>query len=422
MRNIPEAYLPNVYQFFKSQGLEVDVPAIVNSITSCTGADTCRLGICLPKGAVKALRRRLLKSDLELDKIPALEINLNGCSNGCAQNAWTDLGFSGRIGRVEDHPYPAYAVWLRVNGNRQLAEGQGYVSAHDLPAFVEDYLRVAIEKQSQYNTYDDFVKTEGSDVCKCLIAKYKNVPPFDEDKNYYYDWGAKEKFSLTSHGQAECSAGLFDIIEIDQDTIKEKRKALEKANSGTEQAALLHDIAFSSSRMLLVTRGADPRTDDDVYDNFVKLFIEAGIVDAKFKAVVEKARKNEPLTEEKEEVLQLSDAVMELYSGMDDSLQFKVKAQPATEERTAPESNRQGDENTGLSPHVVKDFRGVGCPMNFVKTKIALAPLSSGSLLEIWLDDGQPISNVPGSVRQEGHEVLLTEKVDNYWRVLIRKK
>ena len=69
-----------------------------------------------------------------------------------------------------------------------------------------------------------------------------------------------------------------------------------------------------------------------------------------------------------------------------------------------------------------KDFRGVACPMNFVKTKIELSSMKSGALLEILLDDGQPIQNVPGSVRQEGHEVLSTEKVDNYWKVLIKKK
>ena len=71
---------------------------------------------------------------------------------------------------------------------------------------------------------------------------------------------------------------------------------------------------------------------------------------------------------------------------------------------------------------LTKDFRGVACPMNFVKTKIALAPLAPGSLLEVWLDDGQPIGNVPGSVRNEGHEIVSTTKVDDYWKVLIRKK
>ena len=415
VRNIPEGYLPNVYQFFKGLGLSLDVPVILNNLTSCTGADTCRLGICLPKGLVKGIRRKLEQSGLDLDLLPDLKININGCSNSCAQNAWSDLGFSGRIGRVADHPYPAYTVWARVNGKTELAEAQGYLAAKDIPAFVVDYLGSYLRVKSQYESYDAFVRAKGSEVIKAAIARYQDVPTFDEDKNYYFDWGADEVFSLTSHGQAECSAGLFDIIELDQATIKEKQDAL--ALPGADKDKLLRDIVFSASRMLLVTRGADPRTDDEVYANFEELFIGAGIVSADFKSVVEKARHGESLIAVREQVDALAAKVIELYAGMDDSLQFKAVV---AQEPQQPEPSRS--ENASGPADVRKDFRGVACPMNFVKTKIQLSTMQSGQLLEILLDDGQPINNVPGSVRQEGHEVLSTEKIDNYWKVLIRKK
>ena len=70
-------------------------------------------------------------------------------------------------------------------------------------------------------------------------------------------------------------------------------------------------------------------------------------------------------------------------------------------------------------PVLKKDYRGVICPMNFVKTKIDLASLSSGDILEILLDDGEPIENVPGSVKSEGHKILEQNKIDNYWSVII---
>jgi len=61
--------------------------------------------------------------------------------------------------------------------------------------------------------------------------------------------------------------------------------------------------------------------------------------------------------------------------------------------------------------------------MNFVKTKIALTPMRSGQTLEILLDDGQPIQNVPGSVRNEGHTVLkMEQQPEGFWKVLIKKK
>lgn len=415
VRNIPEAYLPNVYQFFKNLGLSLDVPVILNNLTSCTGADTCRLGICLPKGLVKGIRRKLEQSNLDLEQLPDLKININGCSNSCAQNAWSDLGFSGRIGRVDDHPYPAYTVWARVNGKTELAEALGYLAAKDIPSFVVDYLGGYLQVKDLYESYDAFVRAKGAEVIKAAIARYQDVPAFDEDKNYYFDWGADEVFSLTSHGQAECSAGLFDIIELDQATIKEKQDAL--ALPGADKDKLLRDIVFSASRMLLVTRGADPRTDDEVYANFESLFIDAGIVSADFKAVVEKARHGETLVADREQVDALAAKVIELYANMDDSLQFKTVTTSAPQQAEPVKTDgASGDAD------VKKDFRGVACPMNFVKTKIQLSTMQSGQLLEILLDDGQPINNVPGSVRQEGHKVLSTEKVDNYWKVLIQKK
>lgn len=120
--------------------------------------------------------------------------------------------------------------------------------------------------------------------------------------------------------------------------------------------------------------------------------------------------------------------IIELYKGMDDSLQFKTADLPAAEAKPAEVAKEESKQEVSAAPadpnsaDVKKDFRGVACPMNFVKTKIALSPMKSGQILEILLDDGAPIQNVPGSVRGEGHEVLSTTMTDGYWKVLIRKK
>ena len=457
VRNIPEEYLPNIYWFFKKLGIhQVDFPVVVTNLTCCTGADTCRLGICLPKGAIDAIAQRLLASDLNLDAIPDLEIRMNGCTNICAVATWADLGFSGRVGRVGDDPYPAYTVWLPVKGKHELDLQQGYIAAKKIPEFVEDYLRDVIESQANYIDYYDYVAQRGVNTVKELLATYKELPSFQENPDTFYDWGDDEKFSLIKYGKAECSAGLFDIIEIDQDTIREKRKEVNELHDDKDKAEkLLHDIVFSENRMLLVTRGLDPRTDDDVYNGFVKEFIEAGIIPQEFKVLTDKARKGESLLAEKALIDELADLLNELYQNMDDSLQFKVPNEKksadsteesadgsnSSEEETTKASEKSSEKATGnasekaslpeaseaavsdaLEPDVKKDFRGVMCPMNFVKTKIALTPMQSGQLLEILLDDGAPIENVPGSVKNEGHTVISTEKVDNYWKVLIRKK
>lgn len=70
----------------------------------------------------------------------------------------------------------------------------------------------------------------------------------------------------------------------------------------------------------------------------------------------------------------------------------------------------------------IKDCRGVGCPMNLVYTKVELAKLESGQVLEIFLDDGPPINNVPGSAEKEGHRIIEKKQLpDGVWSVLIEK-
>ncbi len=437
VRNIPEEYLPNIYAFFKKLGVyQIDYPVVVTNLTCCTGADTCRLGICLPKGAIDAIARQLMQSDLDLDAVPDFVLRMNGCTNICAVATWANLGFSGRVGRVGDNPYPAYTVWLPVKGKHELDLQQGYIAAKLIPQFVEDYLRDVIAEQPHYADYYDYVAQRGAAVAKQLLAQYKEIPPYEEKPDTFFDWGDDQKFSLIKYGKAECSAGLFDIIEIDQDIIREKLNEASKqiAAGQTEKAEkLLHDVVFSENRMLLVTRGLDPRTDDDVYNGFTREFIEAGIIPRRFQTLTDKARGNQPLLEEKALIEELASLLNELYSNMDDSLQFKVSAEKQTEV-TAPQAEAKPSEKAAAQaeassaaadttkPNVKKDFRGVMCPMNFVKTKIALTPMKSGELLEILLDDGAPIENVPGSVKGEGHTIVSSEKVENYWKVLIRKK
>ncbi len=69
----------------------------------------------------------------------------------------------------------------------------------------------------------------------------------------------------------------------------------------------------------------------------------------------------------------------------------------------------------------VLDLCGVACPMNFVKTKLKLEEMNDGEVLEIHLDDGEPIRNVPRSVKDEGHEIVSVEKIGNKWKLLIKK-
>ena len=68
------------------------------------------------------------------------------------------------------------------------------------------------------------------------------------------------------------------------------------------------------------------------------------------------------------------------------------------------------------------DITDVICPITFVKAKIVMEDLKSGEILEVKLNDGEPIQNVPRSFKDEGHKVIQVEKhEDGTFSVFIEK-
>jgi len=62
------------------------------------------------------------------------------------------------------------------------------------------------------------------------------------------------------------------------------------------------------------------------------------------------------------------------------------------------------------------------CPMTFVKTKIQLSRLNAGDILEVLLNEGEPLKNVPRSATEQGFNVLEVSHVaGNVHKVLILK-
>ena len=59
------------------------------------------------------------------------------------------------------------------------------------------------------------------------------------------------------------------------------------------------------------------------------------------------------------------------------------------------------------------DLRNIPCPINFVRTKIKLDAMQSGEILEVLLDDGEPITSVSLSVTEEGHTIVSKTQLES---------
>lgn len=67
------------------------------------------------------------------------------------------------------------------------------------------------------------------------------------------------------------------------------------------------------------------------------------------------------------------------------------------------------------------DLRTVRCPLGSVRARLVLAAMEEGEEVDLLLDDGQPIENVPRAMIEDGNSVVFRQKKENYWLIKVRK-
>jgi len=322
LRWASEEELPALHQELSALGLAEPQPLVLRNLVACAGASTCRLGICLSRGLAKALRQSLRASDsLDLDKLGGVQIHISGCPNACGRHPVAGIGFAGAARRVAGRLAPHYALYLggRVTeGQTRLALATGTLPARNVPAFALAFLK-AFQASRQAPDLQAFLDHGGRSVAEALVARYREVPAFEDDQSFYYDWDADLPFSLAGRGPGECSAGVFDLIEVDL------ASACEALNAGRHYAA-----AALAVRSLLITRGLQPKDDAEAFELFLTHFVRQGLVDRRVEPVVSAGARHALAADQAQtfagapaDVAALVFAVRSLYDQMDASLRVK---------------------------------------------------------------------------------------------------
>lgn len=411
LRWVHERELPAVHGELAALGLAETPPRLLRELTSCTGASTCKLGICLSRGLARAIADALTHDVIDLDAVGKLRLYVSGCPNACGRHPIAQLGFFGAARRVGGHLAPHYVVQYggKVReGKTRLAEGNEAIPARNVPIFVKELLTVFLASAHAAD-FDAFLDNGGREQIAALIAQYRGMPTFEQAAECYQDWDGEGPFSLAGRGPGECGAGVFDLIEVD---LASARDALEH---GRKLAAVV-----LAARALLVTQGQEAKDDASALRLFGEHFLDAGLVAPSLRGVVEaalavagKSGAERAFGGDAAAAGDLVSAVRQLYDTMDPSLRFRPapsQAAPATE--SAPVADVKADRE--------ENFVGVACPLNYVKTKLVLDRMAPGQVLAVLLN-AEGAKNVPGSVTQDGHKVLSKDRQGDAWRVVIQK-
>lgn len=79
----------------------------------------------------------------------------------------------------------------------------------------------------------------------------------------------------------------------------------------------------------------------------------------------------------------------------------------------------QIDETLAADRHL--DLRGTPCPINFVRTKLCLEKMAVGQILEVWLDPGEPIEQVPDSLTMEGYQIQQLDDRTDFFALYVQR-
>jgi len=388
-------------------------PQTLLDVVACKGALTCNLGLCNSPGLAEEIEDVVKKEFLNKKVFRTLGIRLNGCPNSCAQHPIGKLSFYGMVRRVDNRPVPFYKFLLGGRKEAELtrlAEEIGIVPAKNVPHFLRDFLERVNERIGESKDIYDFLKESAKKIAEQVLEHYSYVPSYTENRDFYIDWGKTEEFSLAGLGPGECGAGVLDLIEAD---LSEARLALERAEKGSFSPEDIKKALFFSARALLAVKGKDPKNEREAFSDFKQKFIKEGIaspiyadVQEVFKSVNEKASFGQR-RDKFSYASKFLQHINELYKSMDPTFNF-------------PKKGKSSEKGEILSN--VLDLKGTPCPINYVKVKLVLEKLDQGDTLEVLLDEGEPMDNVPKSLENDGHQVLKIEKQDGFYRVVVKKR
>ncbi|MFQ5509725.1 MAG: sulfurtransferase TusA family protein [Leptospirillia bacterium] len=452
--SVPEGDLRALHGELAEAGLAREGAQRIGDIMSCPGSETCNLGLVASRQLTGLIDDHIANNPENYDDVGGARIKASGCPNSCGHHHIASIGFHGTAKKNDGHMAPFYEVHLGGHADAAgtvIANPTLRIPAQNGPKVVDTLLdHYRANRQGPEESFDAFVERVGKDPLKTLLAPLTEIPSYDADPSFYRDIGADEEFQLEDLGPGECAGGVLDLIEVG---LKEARTGIALAQSARDggdwstAAERADEAVFSAAQALLVTEGEEVELVPEAVAKFTEKFVVTGLFPATCTGVFFALGRHTgdaavPDTvkahmDAAETFVLLSEAA---YESMGNDLRLTrpvteasaeavrsgqpVETAPAAEAApTAAPAAEEGAGGSADAPDQVLKLEGVPCPMNYVKTKLKLETMPVGSTLEVILDDGAPIENVPKSVANDGHDVLVNEPIGDgtHHHIVIRK-
>jgi sulfite reductase beta subunit-like hemoprotein len=197
IRWVREKAVPELFARLAAAGLATPGAGTVADVTSCPGAESCRLAVTQSRGLGRLLTDALARRPDLVAAATDASIKISGCPNGCGQHHIATLGFQGSVRKVDGRAVPQYFVMV---GGEAASSGAAFarlaakVPAHRLGTALERVLEWYVRDRAADETPRAFFRRAKVSDVKTLLADLEAFDAATASENDYIDLGDTRAF------------------------------------------------------------------------------------------------------------------------------------------------------------------------------------------------------------------------------------
>ena len=197
-RWIPDGLLHDLYARLAAAGLGLPDADTIADVTSCPGAESCKLAVTQSRGLGHSLGQHLRGNPELIDLAPDLDIKISGCPNGCGQHHIAAIGFQGSLRKIDGRAVPQYFVQVGggIDGQRTtFGRLAAKVPARRVPAALERLVRLYAAERLPDETAVQFFRRVETARVKTVLLDLETMTGESLTGDDYIDLGESVAFA-----------------------------------------------------------------------------------------------------------------------------------------------------------------------------------------------------------------------------------
>ena len=197
-----------LYRRLAAAGLGLAEAGTVADVTSCPGAETCKIAVTQSRGLGRLLEEHIRAHPALIAAAGGARIKISGCPNGCGQHHVATIGFQGSVRRIGARAVPQYFVMVgggATDRGASFARLAAKIPARRIPVAVERLVALyASDKHDGESAPDFFARADIAHV-KAALADLEILTAADVAPSDFIDLGEDREF-IPEVMEGECSA------------------------------------------------------------------------------------------------------------------------------------------------------------------------------------------------------------------------